>query len=218
MKKVISIVLFLTFSMVINAQKDVTKFLGIPVDGTKSAMIQKLKAKGFHSSSNPYDDKDVLEGEFNGNDVCISVVTNNNKVYRIMVMETGTFDEGQIKTRFNKLCHQFDNNPKYIGLYDYTIPNDERISYEMLVNKKQYQTLYYQVSKEAVVEYMNSKYTKEQLENMSEEIMADLNSFAIINSAKKVVWFTILESSYEAGYRINMYYDNEYNHANGEDL
>lgn len=218
MKKVISIVLFLTFSMVINAQKDVTKFLGIPVDGTKSAMIQKLKAKGFRSSSNPYDDKDVLEGEFNGNDVRISVVTNNNKVYRIMVMETMAFDEGQIKTRFNKLCHQFDNNPKYIGLYDYTIPNDEKISYEMLVNKKQYQTLYYQVSKEAVAEYMNSKYTKEQLENMSEDIKSDINSFALIDSSKKVVWFTVLESSYGNGYRIYMFYDNEYNHANGEDL
>ena len=29
------------------AQKDVTKFLGIPVDGTKAEMMQKLKAKGF---------------------------------------------------------------------------------------------------------------------------------------------------------------------------
>lgn len=29
------------------AQKDVTTFLGIPVDGTKSAMKQKLIAKGY---------------------------------------------------------------------------------------------------------------------------------------------------------------------------
>ena len=29
------------------AQNDVTKFLGIPVDGTKTAMIQQLKEKGY---------------------------------------------------------------------------------------------------------------------------------------------------------------------------
>ena len=28
-------------------EKDVTKFLGIPIDGTKSEMIAKLKGKGF---------------------------------------------------------------------------------------------------------------------------------------------------------------------------
>ena len=46
MKKII-IVMLLFVSMVANAQKDVTKFLGIPVDGLKPAMMQKLKAKGF---------------------------------------------------------------------------------------------------------------------------------------------------------------------------
>lgn len=48
MKKFLSVVLMLTLSVAMYAQKDVTKFLGIPVDGTKSAMIQKLKAKGFY--------------------------------------------------------------------------------------------------------------------------------------------------------------------------
>ena len=72
-------------SATLNAQdKDVTKFLGIPVDGTKAAMIQKLKAKGFKRISY---DSDVMEGEFNGRYVQISVVTNNNKVYRVVVMD-----------------------------------------------------------------------------------------------------------------------------------
>ena len=47
MKKVLTVLALLMFSVAVYAQKDVTKFLGIPVDGTKSAMIQKLKAKGF---------------------------------------------------------------------------------------------------------------------------------------------------------------------------
>ena len=77
---------FFTFSLTIMlafsalAQKNVTQFLGIPIDGTKTAMIQKLKAKGF-----TYDTKnDVLNGQFNGREVILGVVTNNNKVYRIM--------------------------------------------------------------------------------------------------------------------------------------
>ena len=42
----------------------------------------------------------------------------------------------------------------------------------------------------------------------------DAITFDIIS--KKKVWFKII-NSYD-GYRICMYYDNEYNHANGEDL
>lgn len=64
------------------AQSDVTKFLGIPVDGFKPDMIRALKAKGFVSSIT---DKDILEGEFNGTQVNVYTATNNNKVYRIMV-------------------------------------------------------------------------------------------------------------------------------------
>ena len=58
MKKTLSILFLLMLSISVCAQqKDVTRFLGIPVDGSKSEMIRKLKAKGFES--NPYD-KEVL--------------------------------------------------------------------------------------------------------------------------------------------------------------
>lgn len=81
------------------AQKDVTKFLGIPVDGTKQAMIQKLKAKGF-----TYNQKyNILEGEFNGENINIHIVTQGNKVYRIGVSDNSTRDEAQIRLRFNEL-------------------------------------------------------------------------------------------------------------------
>ncbi len=65
-----------------NAQEDVTKFLGIPVDGTKSEMINKLLNKGFTRTKY---DRDVLTGEFNGMNVNIMVQTINNKVWRIIV-------------------------------------------------------------------------------------------------------------------------------------
>lgn len=140
MKKLLSITMLLISSLFIYAQQDVTKFLGIPVDGSKSEMIQKLKAKGYTSS--PLD-KDVLVGEFNGADVNIHVVTNNNKVYRIMICDVNNIDERAIQIRFNRLCEQFVNNSKYssLPLEEYMIPDDEDISYEITVHKKRYEAV-----------------------------------------------------------------------------
>ncbi len=90
MKKILTIIIIAIFSLSSYAQKDVTKFLGIPVEGTKDEMIQRLKEKGFKTSAI---DKDFLEGEFNGRDVRIQVVTNNNKVYRIVVTDVSSSDE-----------------------------------------------------------------------------------------------------------------------------
>lgn len=66
MKKVLTLLFSVVMALVVNAQTDVTKFLGIPVDGTKAEMVQKIKAKGFETSSY---NRDILEGEFNGKDV-----------------------------------------------------------------------------------------------------------------------------------------------------
>ena len=90
MKKFLLIAVMMMTSVVLFAQNDVTKFLGIPVDGFKSEMIRKLKAKGFVSSSY---DPEILEGEFNGTDVNVHIVTNNNKVYRIMLSDKTPTDE-----------------------------------------------------------------------------------------------------------------------------
>lgn len=58
----------------------------------------------------------------------------------------------------------------------------------MLLNKKTYEAIFYQKAK-----------------------TEDGDSF------KKPVWFRIIERSYDR-YYIAMFYDNEYNQANGEDL
>ena len=145
MKNLLTVVMLFVFSTALYAQKDVTKFLGIPVDGTKTAMIQKLKAKGFTPS---IWDKNILEGEFNGFDVNVHIATNNNKVWRIMLADKNTLDETGIKIRFNKLCRQFENNKKYEPMTDkeQTIPDDEDLSYEMTVNNKRYEAVFYQIS------------------------------------------------------------------------
>ena len=51
MKHILLSIILLIFSEGLYAQKDVTKFLNIPVDGSKTAMTQKLKAKGFQYNS-----------------------------------------------------------------------------------------------------------------------------------------------------------------------
>ena len=217
--------MLLISSLFIYAQQDVTKFLGIPVDGSKSEMIQKLKTKGYTSSQH---NKGILVGEFNGMNVNIHVVTNNNKVYRIMACDVNSIDKGEIKIRFNRLCEQFKKNSKYLSLKDYTIPDDEDISYEMTVNSKKYEAVFYQAP--LVVDSVETanklraallvKYTEEQLANPTEEIKKDIyetsTSFVVDMMLKKPVWFRIEE--FAGKYYIAMYYDNEYNMANGEDL
>lgn len=220
MKKLFSLAFLLLFSIAAYAQKDVTRFLGIPVDGTKSEMIRQLKAKGFRSL--PYSD-DLLEGEFNGRDVHIYVGTNNNRVYRIMVSDANPTDERNIQIRFNNLCSQFENNDKYLSFSGQTIPDDENISYEMTVRKKRYEAVFLQkpidvtAMAEKLLSILLSKYTKEQLENPTEEIQSDVMDMTIHLCLKKKVWFMINERSY-GKYAIVMFYDNEYNQANGEDL
>ena len=201
MKRFLSITLSLVFAVTAFAQqKDVTKFLGIPVDGTKAEMIEKLKAKGF--TINPYVN-DVLDGEFNGTEVHISIVTNNNKVWRIWLIDANKRDSYQIRLRFNMLCEQFNNNKHYISLLDYTIPHDENIEHEMMINKKVYEAAFYQIPSDmqayfdAQLNYIKTKYTEEQLTNPTEElnkkVSEDELSFFIETVSKKSVWFTIRE-------------------------
>ena len=228
MKKLLFSLLATLLTLSLYAQNDVTTFLGIPVDGFKSEMRQKLITKGF--TPKKVGTNEYLEGEFNGTDVHIYIATNNNKVYRIMVCDANTQDEANIKIRFNKLVNQFENNKRYTALDQYTISDTEDISYEMLVHKKNFDALFYQnpdmekvdtlAIQNKIREQLLKKYKPEQLENPTEEINQEAQAIAMSIGMdmifKKPVWFRICESYGE--YYITMYYDNEYNHANGEDL
>lgn len=233
MKKIFLMMLLLV-SVTSNAQKDVTKFLGIPVDGYKAEMKKKLTAKGF--SYNAQDD--FFEGEFNGRDVNVFIVTNKNKVWRIMVCDKNTCDEGEIKIRFNNLCRQFAKNKKYLAANmeesDYTLSDSEDISYEMMVNKKRYEATYFQMPDPSTVdtlaiqsrvkENLLQKFTQEEIDNPSDKQREEMKSIATLEAAsiafemmeKKLVWFMI--SEHYGDYYISMFYDNEYNHSDGEDL
>lgn len=232
MKRLLFFVSLLLSSMSF-AQNDVTKFLGIPVDGTKTNMIQKLKEKGYTYNAR----LDCLEGEFNGYNVRIHVVTNNNKVYRIMVADALGVDETAIKIRFNNLCRQFGRNNRYSGIKEnQEIPNNEDISYEMNVNNKRYEAIFYQTEmnndttlfKNTIWEFAKGKISENELAELSDsekqqllivvlnEYQDEFKEYYAANNPLKIVWFTIAELYGE--YRIAMYYDNENNKSNGEDL
>lgn len=233
MKQILSIGMALMLAFASFAQDEVTKFLGIPVDGTKSEMISKLKDKGYTWNAH----RDCLEGEFNGRDVYLHVVTNNNKVYRVCVEDKIGSSEGDIKIRFNRLCRQFESNSRYRRMIDeetQAITEDVDISYEMAVNNKRFEAAYYQESQfgddtAAMHEYAYQKVLSSiPEERLTDTASMELAKFAIqLNTSaeylrivlgwmKRNVWFMISEQY--GRYYILMFYDNKWNEANGEDL
>lgn len=246
MKKILILAMTVILSAGAFAQREVTKFLGIPVDGTKQSMIQKLKAKGFTYNQQ----KDYLYGEFNGEKVHISVQTQGNKVWRLAITDEISRNENQIKLRFNNLVSQFENNNKYTPLKDsQTLSDNENISHEISVRDKQYAAIFYQYSKDApeftdtltlqkeykeryakelkqIEEYV-SQFSEEQLDNPTEELLenskkiSDWTTQSVIEMVndllnKRVVWFTI--GGVYGEYYITMFHENGYNEADGSDL
>ena len=109
-----------------------------------------------------WDGPEVLIGHFNGERVIVLLSVEQNKVWRIYLAEENICDETQIKIRFNTLVRQFENNDKYIPYFkEQTIADDEDISYQMTVNKKQYEAVFVQKGEDGTVD------------------------------EKKIVWFTI---------------------------
>ena len=197
MRKFLTLLAMIAISASVFAQKEVTKFMGIPVDGSPTEMIKKLKAKGFTTDEDAMqavklegsdlDGPEVLTGRFNGEYVRLYLNVGTNNVGRISLVDKNSRDETQIKIRFNTLVRQFEGNGKYVPYVDeQTIADDEDISYQMTVNKKQYQAAFLQKGEDGTVD------------------------------EKRFVWFTIGEGS--DGYVIYMFYDNKYNQADGSDL
>lgn len=198
MRKFLTLLAIIAISASTFAQREVTKFMGIPVDGSPTEMIKKLKTKGFKTDEGfmrdvkrgliDWDGPEMLIGRFNGTKVRVSLLVEQNKVWRICLVDKDYRDETQIKMRFNTLVRQFEGNGKYVTYYadEQTIADDEDISYQMTVNKKQYEAYFLQTGEGGTVD------------------------------EKRSVWFTIVEDF--DGYCIAMFYDNEYNKADGSDL
>lgn len=216
MKRILTILATMFFSLSVYAQSASSpiSFLGIPVDGSKTNMINEIKKKGFDLIKTN-NGEEVLVGEFNGRMSEIYVATNRNKVFRVMVAYADYVTESQIKINYNNLLQQFQNNEKYVGLEEnHLIPDEEDISYEMDIHNKNYDASYWvkPTPTDEVIEELK-KATKE----MSEEeasLYVVKKYFEMMNG---VVWFRIFEDGIDK-YNIAIYYDNLLNKSNGEDL
>lgn len=140
-----------------------------------------------------------------------------------MLMDKTASSETDIKIRFNSLCYQFDKNQRYIPMTEesQSLSEKEDIGYEMSVHNKRYEAVYYQktdstIISEKLLAYLHTKYTNEQIRERIDAVKEDGTNFLMDLTSKKSVWFMIEEKYGE--YRIAMYYDNEYNHSDGEDL
>ena len=242
MKKLLSFIIgiLIMCSTVFGQSESTLKFLGIPVDGSKSEMVEVLKSKGFEYDS----ESDFLIGDFNGKKSEIGIVENHGKVYRVVVFDANTYDAGEIRIRFNNLIHQFENNDKYFYIVpNDIIPEDEDIHYEILVNKKQYiaefrynplygnDELRDRLINEAVEEsklFLEEKKDEKTIDgitygefysdkdNYDQLISAQVSLKVIQMSKNSSVWFKIFE--HYGKYYIGLYYDNLLNAPNGEDL
>lgn len=141
-----------------DVQEDVTTFMGIPIDGTKNNMINQLQLKGFTIVDR---NEGCLEGEFNGKDSYIYILTNRSKVYRICVVDKYVSGEQQIILRFNRIIRQFSENENYFlpfgcSIDDMFIPDSERrLWYNIKYENKTYQASFSQVPNYAISFYSN---------------------------------------------------------------
>ena len=216
MEKEQLIPIILSTTPFLNRQKEITKFLGIPVDGTRSEMIKKLKKKGF--SATPTFGDFVLEGKFKGYDVNLYVLDLEDKVSSIIIRGKNPVSEADIKKRFNNLCRKLENSSRYFSIFDFKIPRREKISYEMSENKKRYIAKFYQsirkidiekVKEETISIISKTNKAKEEFEVIEKMCMGFMIEYALNLLSKKRVTIKITEL--DNGYAIAMSFDNQYN-------
>lgn len=134
------LLLMLLLSVPSFAQDCVTKFMGIPVDGTKEGMISALENKGFMRLN-----EDGLLGDFNGERSMVVVRTNKERVCAVVVTPILSIDKSSVSLVFNTLFSQLDNNPKYKWFRGKKISDKEDVDYEMSVHDKLYSAWFFQV-------------------------------------------------------------------------
>ncbi|MDE7474695.1 MAG: hypothetical protein K2M71_03610, partial [Duncaniella sp.] len=219
MKKYVITLFTFLLAYSVYAKEDVIEFLGIPVDGSKTEVMNQIKAKGFNLME--LGNMKVLNGRFNDTDVYINAQTNGDKVYRLVILDAQPMSESMIKIRYNNLCHQFVNNPKYISGEDPSIPENENISFEMKVHGKEYQAIFFQLPSESGITYEKVLAEVKSLEeagtfnNLSEnekyeECKKIFEKRLLEVSSNRPVWFTITEAGFNE-YQIMMFYENRYN-------
>lgn len=137
------ITVLLSLSHNLYAADGVTQFLGIPVDGPKSEMIQKLKAMGYEY----VEGEDFFTGYYFGNPVYLFIQTNNDKVSRIILYDINQRTEEEIKYRFNALYDKFATSDRYVrlGKKDVILTEKDKLAYEMKQHNRIHKAVFRQI-------------------------------------------------------------------------
>ena len=144
-KLAFTLLMFLTLSL--NAQDNVMKFMGIPIDGSKSEMIDKLMGKGFVPEQVEIDlekaENDVIsaggelnegrirerdgsyfmKGSFDGKRSTLLIISYKSKVYKVVVaFEDAYTNKVHAFTSFNYYAERLNN--KYSNEHNLYKPLD----------------------------------------------------------------------------------------------
>lgn len=226
MKRVVVFLVLFVTSVVMFGQRGVTKFMGIPVDGTKSEMLEKLKAKGFVSFTKV---KDILQGELDGRKVNVYLETYHDKVWQVVVADVYTLDGEGIKERFNGLCEQFSKDLDYFGRISTEDGNviPDSVDVETMMSQDMCRAIYVyryyddvgeDKSKE-LNDYFLTKYTQNEIDNPTKEIEDDMeimkNDYYTQFVSRYEVFIDIVQKS-KGNYFILMRYVNKCNNEMGK--
>ena len=107
MRKFLTLLAMIAISASVFAQKEVTKFMGIPVDGSPTEMIKKLKAKGFTEKTQENEVGVELKGKYLGKDVWLRIYNSNKSktVYLIDIF----FKKGQFMDLYEQYLSKKGN-------------------------------------------------------------------------------------------------------------
>jgi len=136
MKRIILTALSLTLFVSVWALEGVTTFHGVKVDGTRADVTGALVNNGCKSQ-----DKDLLTCVLDERECFVSVVAENEKVWRIVVTEQAAMDDlSAAVQRFNALMKQYKESGDYTEyeVNDYVTVNDAESSNDVISSGRCY--------------------------------------------------------------------------------
>lgn len=115
------LIMLLMFLTLTSYAQDVIDFMGIPIDGSVSEMMAKLKEKGFRKT----DKSGTLEGLIDDTPVQLDIHVSKDKIYEICIRFDVEDDKAQIVQCVNNLVGKFKDNPKYKEVQSDMITEDD---------------------------------------------------------------------------------------------
>lgn len=146
MKRLLSISVALMLAISLQAQSNVTSFMGVPVNGSKTKVIQQLKSKGLVAGVGDIDMMGVVDGR-----IClVNILTHKSKAYRIMVIEKdATTDVNAIIKRYNNLIETYRNDSTMTEYeYNRAVTSRDMPFYEDYIHSGVYYAEFFQKSGE----------------------------------------------------------------------